>query len=41
MDARGGSGRKHTFTGEGSSKGDIQDDKVVHGYFCLKIGYSI
>jgi hypothetical protein len=30
MDAGGGAGKKHTFAGEGSSKGVRQDDKVLH-----------
>jgi hypothetical protein len=30
MDAGGGAGKKRTFTGEGSSKGVSQDDKVLH-----------
>jgi hypothetical protein len=30
MDAGGGAGKKRTFAREGSSKGVIQDDKVLH-----------
>jgi hypothetical protein len=30
MDVSGGAGKKCTFAGEGSSKGDSQDDKVLH-----------
>jgi hypothetical protein len=30
MDAGRGAGKKHTFAGEGSSKGVSQDDKVLH-----------
>jgi hypothetical protein len=37
MDAGGGSGKKRTFAGEGSSKGDSQDDKVVHDFVYFKI----
>jgi hypothetical protein len=30
MHAAGGAGKKRTFTGEGSSKGVSQDEKVLH-----------